>query len=459
MSPSPAANPNRRKPKYPTWEHPKGSGIRIAEMPNKTGGKVYGVSYQVRIPATLLGRIGKREMPQRNTKVEAERLAEDRFLALKKHGTEFSKLPAAAQQQAAIAWSKLEPHGIDFIEAAEVAIRFLRPEGGDRTVAAVVSELLASKRSRFEAKTLDQRTYDDFSSRGKRIVEAIGDRLIKLVTHEDLARWLRKLRSEGHPHDKQPLSQRSVLNYRNILAEVFRHAHAKRYCAENPMERFTREDYKALGGEVAERKLDGISILTVGEAKRLLDTALTENVGMLASTVLRLFCGIRTAEVCRLDWEEVHWLVAKPFVHIPAGKAKKRRIRHVEIPANALAWLRLCAPPASGPVVPGNGKVKGYCKRFSRLVKQAGLGNVSETGEWESEWENNYTRHSYGSYHFALHGDALRTAKEMGHVQNDDVLFSHYRTLVSRESAEAYFNLLPDIEASKVTDFPDIASA
>lgn len=459
MSHSLAASSRTRTPKYPTWEHPKGSGIRIAEMPNKTGGKVFGTSYQVRIPAALLGRVGPREIIAKKSRGEAERFAEDRFLALKKHGTEFAKLPATAQQQAAIAWSKLEPHGISFIEAAETAIRFLRPEGGDRTVAAVISELLDSKRARYEAKALDQRTYDDFNSRGKRITEAFGDRLIKSVTHEDLARWLKALRSEGHPDKKRPLSQRSVLNYRNILAEVFRHAHAKRYCSENPMERFTREDYKALGGEVAERKLEGISILTVGEAKALLDTALAENREMLASVVLRLFCGIRTAEVCKLDWKEIHWADAQPRVFIPPSKAKKRRVRDVEIPANALAWLKHCTPPASGLIVPGNGKVKGYCKRFARLARQAGLGTVTEAGEWESRWENNATRHSFGSYHCALHGDSMRTAREMGHKPNDDTLFTYYRAHVTKESAEAYFGLLPGGDGSKVTQFPASATA
>lgn len=47
-------------------------------------------------------------MLQRGTKAAAERLAEDRLVALEKHGREFSKIPSSAQREAAIAWSLLD---------------------------------------------------------------------------------------------------------------------------------------------------------------------------------------------------------------------------------------------------------------------------------------------------------------------------------------------------------------
>jgi integrase len=446
--PAPSAQ-RKRKPKHLTWEHPKGSGIKISRIPNKTGGTAFGNSYQIRIPAKLLGRVDRREVLQRPTEAEAKRLAEDRFMALQKHGTEFSKMPATAQKQAAIAWGMLNVHGLDFIQAAEAAIRHLRPEGGQRTLTQVINELEESKRLRFERGELDWRTHEDFKLRGVRIGEALGAKLINTITAKDISDWLEQLRSRGYEGNKRPLSQRSVLNYRNIVAEIFRHAVAKRYCAENPLDYFTREDYKALGGVKAERELDGINILSVVEVRKLLEDASKDSApGLLASLVLRLFCGLRTAETCRLDWSEVRWLDPKPYVHIPAGKAKKRRIRQVQIPENALAWLKRCDPPASGWVVSSVRNERMYCNQVSRLAKAAGI-----------KWENNDTRHSFGSYHFALHGDSIRTAKEMGHKQGDDTLFAHYRTLVSKEDAEAYFNLRPGEGEAKVTQFPAAARA
>lgn len=466
-----AAKPaNRPSPKYPTWEHPKGSGIKIAEMPNRTGGQVFGVCFQVRIPAELLGRkdtkqkdaSGKtvwgngREIHQRKTRKDAEQLAEDRFIAFKKHGTEFSKIPADVQKQAAIAWGKLNEHNLktklslNLIEVVEAGMRILSPTGGLKTFAEVCTELRASKAERLAKGGLDPVSEKDFRGRSTALEAALGEKLVSQISTKDIEDALKAFRAR--------LSQRSVFNYRNTLAEILRHAKAKQYTPTNPLENFTREDYKNLGGEKASQNLDGINILTVEEVRRLLGAAhKLKDTGMLATLVLRLFCGLRTAEVCRLDWSEVHWLEEKPYVHIPAGKAKKRRIRHVEIPANALAWLKLCNPPASGIIAPGS--PKGYTRRFARVSKLAGIGTETPEGVWESEWESNDTRHSFGSYHYALHGDSMRTAKEMGHKQNDDTLFAHYRTLVTRENAQDYFAILPPSGASNVTEFPKAATA
>lgn len=473
-SPTVTLKPAKKKaPKHRTWEHPPGSGIKIAEMPNKTGGKVYGVSYQVRIPADLLGVPGKREMHQRGTEVEAKRLAEDRFLALKAYGTEFAKIPPDGQKQAAMAWGILNEHNeaqrvvareknggqlpkdfsrheLNLIEVVKAGILALAPVGGLRTFAEVAAELRASKLARLAGGGLDPSTESDFRRRSQRLADtALGSKLVSQITVEDLERVLQDL--------GRTLGQRSVLNFRNTLAEILRHAKAKQYTPRNPLESFTKEDFKQLGGEGATRNLDQINILTVDEARRLLNAcAEYGDKGLLGTLVLRLFCGLRSGEVSRLDWSEVHWIDPQPYVHIPASKAKKRRIRHVEIPANALAWLKLCNPPAQGRMDMLSPKT--YSKRFGRIARLAKIGKESKDGKWESEWQNNDTRHSFGSYHYALHGDALKTAALMGHKQGDDVLFAHYRSLVRKEVAQEFFALRPADEAGKVTEFPKAAT-
>lgn len=445
----PTPKAKKRPLKYPTTEHPEDSGIKIIEMPNKTGGQQYGVYYRVRIPAALLGRVGKREVYQFKTKAEALKLAEDRYVALRKHGTSFAELSPTNQKQAIIAWGILKEHEIDFVEAAEAAVRVLRPVGGNRTFAQVLTELRDSKAQRLASGGLDKRTYDDFRSRSLKIEAALGAKQVSLITADEVAAWLRTLRTKGIAPDMKPLSQRSVLNYRNVLNESFSYAKAKKYCPESPLENFSREEYKSLGGEKQERDVDAIGILTVENASKLLSEASARSeMGLLPGLALRLFCGLRTTEVARLDWSEVRWLEAKPFVHIPAGKAKKRRIRLVDIPENAVAWLKQCNPPKTGRVVPGSGTVKNYCKHLSRLAKLAAV-----------KMSNNDTRHSFGSYHYALHGDAVRTSTQMGHKQGDDTLFSHYRQLVTKETAEAYFGLRPTASDAKVTAFPQAATA
>jgi hypothetical protein len=52
-------------------------------------------------------------------------------------------------------------------------------------------------------------------------------------------------------------------------------------------------------------------------------------------------------------------------------------------------------------------------------------------------------------YYLAKHQDAAKTALQMGHVRMD-VLFNHYRELVTRDDAEKYWNIAPSRQANTV---------
>ena len=62
-------------------------------------------------------------------------------------------------------------------------------------------------------------------------------------------------------------------------------------------------------------------------------------------------------------------------------------------------------------------------------------------------------RHSFGSYHYALHGNPLETSRLLGHKASDQVLFDHYRALASKADAVAYFAITPPAKAGKVVKF------
>ena len=51
-------------------------------------------------------------------------------------------------------------------------------------------------------------------------------------------------------------------------------------------------------------------------------------------------------------------------------------------------------------------------------------------------------RHSFASHHLALHRNAALTASELGH-HNQQMLFEHYREVVSSDQANAYFGIIP----------------
>ncbi len=420
--------------KLKRWEHPAKSGIWISEFQNRSGGTAFGISFLVTIPSRLAG---IRKRTQFSTPAAAEEFAEAEQERLQKQGQDGVTLTPRQRREIATAFEKLKPAGIGLLEAVDFALKHMRPAGGDRTVQQVVDEMTTTKKEWLESGVIRPTSYRDFRIRAARFAELFGSAQVKDVTLEDIKGWLRSL----------GLSGRSVKNFRMTVTELMKHAHAKKYRSDNPLEGFTLADRRELepGGDDNREP----AILSVAEAERLLKTAYAHpELDLGAAVTLALFCGIRTEELKRLDWSAVRLDDGKPFVKIDRAIAKKRRIRNVEIPACAVAWLRNW-PKKTGPVAK-NTYVSDYVKRFATLTRLAGFGRTGENGEWISAWDKNAMRHSFGSYSFALTGDSMKTAGLMGHKSSDQVLFDNYRALATQADGEAYFGIFPQSEDGKI---------
>lgn len=390
-----------------SWEFPKASGIRIREVLNLHKGEAFGGSFLVVVPAKLTGRLRARK--QFKTKLDAEAWAEKQFRGHRKQGEDFFSLTDAERREVAATMPLLRQHGVSISEAVRFAVKHLRPEGRGKTVRQMVDELIASKAQRFERGDLRERSFEDFRQRADKFAEGFDGRIASEVSAAELKKWVGTLGN----------GVRSNKNYLAVIGEVFKFASQKRYVAFSPLDDLTDTDRKELCGGTG----DGIepSVLTPDEAERLLRTA-QENpeLGMLGAISLALFCGLRTQEIQRLEWSQVRLSESQPVVTIGAKIAKKRRIRHVEIPANAVQWLSL-VPNLAGSVTRSRDRNE-YQKRFRKLLALAKF----------TSWENNAMRHSFGSYHYALHGNPLETSRLLGHKASDQVLFDHYRALATK---------------------------
>lgn len=60
-----------------------------------------------------------------------------------------------------------------------------------------------------------------------------------------------------------------------------------------------------------------------------------------------------------------------------------------------------------------------------------------------TQWPPNALRHSFASYHLAHFRDAAQLALELGHTTTE-VLFNHYREVVTPEEAEKYWKIGPE---------------
>jgi hypothetical protein len=111
---------------------------------------------------------------------------------------------------------------------------------------------------------------------------------------------------------------------------------------------------------------------------------------------------------------------------VAASKAKTRRRRLVPISANLKLWLLpykqesglICLHTA--PQTTARQKAKGI------------------------KWAKNGLRHSFISYRLAILHDTARVALEAGN--SPEVIFGHYRELVTPEAAQTWFDIRPTVQ-------------
>jgi hypothetical protein len=117
-------------------------------------------------------------------------------------------------------------------------------------------------------------------------------------------------------------------------------------------------------------------------------------------------------------------LLERRLIEVTAVKSKTRRRRLVRISDNLAAWLQLKGD------MPGDLE-----KRITRAWETAKV-----------PWPRNVTRHSFCSYHLAQWDNAAKTALQAGHTEQ--VLFAHYRELVTPEQAEEFWSIVPAAHVS-----------
>jgi site-specific recombinase XerD len=186
-------------------------------------------------------------------------------------------------------------------------------------------------------------------------------------------------------------------------------------------------------------KTSDIAIYSPWEVTQFLRFARTELVPFVA---IGAFAGLRTAEIERLDWTEVH--MKDRFIEIKASKAKTASRRIVPISNNLAKWLKDHVQE-HGRVVP----FENMAKQIGWLVEDAnaGLKKAAEEAGKDPEkartvkWKKNALRHSYISYRVAEIEDVAKVALEAGN--SPQMIFQHYRELVRPKEAKTWFAINP----------------
>jgi integrase len=261
------------------------------------------------------------------------------------------------------------------------------------------------------------RTLTQYESYLRAVGEQYGNRPINEIRSGEIEEWLAE----------SGWSKRTRNNYVSTLSTLFIFAADRDYCLGNPAAKLPRA--------ILDDSTPGI--LTVEEVVELLKVAQEEDPGMLAYVAIGLFAGLRRSELCALEWSEID--TKARTIEVKGAKAKTRQRRIVTISDNLVDWLAL----ASKSLRPAPSRNEDVCsERLKNLCSE----RLDEEGSLIRKaivdiWPHNALRHSFGSYHYAQYRDENRTAAEMGN--SPAIVFRHYRALVKREAADAFWMLSP----------------
>jgi integrase len=216
-------------------------------------------------------------------------------------------------------------------------------------------------------------------------------------------------------------SGQTKLHYRRAIGQMFNHAIFLKAAPSNPVSKTIKPTVKP----------PATGILKPAEVAKLLNHADDDTLPGLA---ISFFAGVRRAEIERLDWSEID--LKEGFIEITAANAKTAQRRIIQVSANLKAWL---APHARN-----EGKVIKSPAIWRKGQEDARIGAKIKS------WPHNAGRHSFASYHLALHEDPGKLAMALGHP-DPRLLFKHYRQLVTAKAAKTYWSITP-AEAKNITN-------
>jgi integrase len=425
--------------------------------PRKTyvNGEVY---WQVNLPIEYKILDGQRvKIQKRKTfkdREKADTVAKQARIKAKNEGTNAFLIPEPLRRDALAAAKKLEPFGVPLLEAATFYAKHLGQERSSEKVSIAVQEFLAAR----EKDELRPRYLKDLRVRLTKFGQSFGDRTVAGITAGEINAWLRAFK---------PFNRNT---FRLRLSALFSYAVERKWCQGNPV------------SEVKKVKASApIGILTPEQFAMILDQASEET---LPYWLIGGFAGLRRAEIERLEWKDIRFDLAKyrafkaavaagdkdaitkaekewrssALIEVPALKSKTASRRFVQIQDSLAEWLEPYIARA-GKVCPPNLRTMLEIDSFRAGFKPTALGikRMKQMGieldpailKGLKPWPKNGLRHSFASYHLAHFGDAARLALELGHT-NQELLFRHYRELVTPEQAAKWWDIRPATQTNLV---------
>lgn len=319
------------------------------------------------------------------------------------HGASARLLTTDQRIEAAKCFTRLNGSGATLSDVVTFYLHHNPTIHRTKTLKSVAEEVLERKKS---ANRRD-RYVTDLTWKFKLLLAAFPERHIGSISTEDMEKFI----------SEQKWSSVSQKSYVQSFKVLFNFAVQRGYIGASPCAKI----------ETPDTDQEEPVIFTLDQMRILLRLCTTTNnlKSCLPFVAIGAFAGLRPAEIERLDWAQVDF--ANKTITVLGANAKGRSRRAVDMSENLLAWITPIAKE-SGLVLP-----KGVREYRDRLKTAAG---------WD-EWPHDALRHSFASYHFGHHKDQVSTCFQMGH-RSAQMLFAHYRSLVTSKDAASFWNLYPN---------------
>jgi len=350
---------------------------------------------------------GKRQRRFFRNKDAAERELATVKKKLRKEGEKALLIPDGLRIEALDCRDRLKPYNASLKDAVTFFISHIEARKKSCPVQAATDEYLKLQRLNHRS----ERHIGDLKYRLGVFNATFRPRLMSEISVHEVEQWLHGLKQ----------SPKSLNNFHTAVSALFSFAVKRSYASHNPLDAIDKIRVPA--------KAPGI--LSPDECERLLNAT---GSGLVPSLAVQAFCGVRSAETLRLRWSDVD--ITRGFVQVSAEHAKGARRRLIEMSENLKEWLL--------PYAHRSGKLWALSHvEFYRDLETARAKAAID------KWPSNALRHSYASYHLALHQNAAALALQMGHT-SQAMIFSNYREVVTRQDAERYWSIRPAQAATNV---------
>lgn len=383
---------------------------------------------------------GKWQRKQFKDKAAAERFAALKRVSVENHGRGqqmiLTPLTEAQAQQAVSAFDRLgEVYSLS--QAVDFFLKNHRPPEYVTTIKNAIKHFIEDK----ERDGLRPRTLRGIKGTLNAFADATGDPEIHTVTAQTVETYLRGLRAAD---GISPAKRKSWNTHRNDLSQFFAWSMkadlttSRPWCFTNPVEAV--RIFSA--NQVAEQRPPKATTAP-DDLQRMLSVLMRYRGGAFVKIfVLSYFAGIRPTtksakdeggEISKLAKREKELINLKTRkIFIPASISKTKADRQVTISKNLASWLEAYS---KFPIIP---KIQNFDDVFSAV-------------RTHFEMKRDETRHSFISYHVAVHRSIGDAALEAGN--SESMVRKHYLNLHTREEGEAFFSLVPDMHSRRaVTD-------